>query len=518
MRKLSQQELDRLHNRTPVVNEDSEENTEDLQEQDAGKKGKKGKKKVKDSGDGNKKSKKALIVVLLCFLALAGIYVFISLSFIGRFQFRTYVNDMSVTFASPSEVAYDYRRASSRLMFSFISKDGYTESVSLSKLGVTRSDDSSLLTLKQNPWCWPVSLFKPTQYTISDTLSYDDEELDKNIRKLECMDVVHTTMPRDAYVTVDEDRCVYYIVPEVEGNRPDVDKAIGLVKEALDKRVLSVDLGAEDCYFHPSLFSNDEVLNRVINECNEIVNLNIRLDLDADLVVTIPRDVMFRCVRRVGDTVTAQYDPIRQFVRSLAEQYNTVNKARKFNTVMDGTIRILPSNTDNFVGWDMDIEATLKIVNAMVRERESGKVEVIWKSVGKSHDQMNDFGNTYLELSIDRQMLWLHVNGVIVVSTPVTTGRDSDDRRTPVGMFKTLEFRRDFTMTGDGYTAFSHYFILVTADGVGIHDASWRSEYGGDEWVNNGSHGCINTPFDAVKEIFETLEARGAQSTPVIIY
>ena len=51
--------------------------------------------------------------------------------------------------------------------------------------------------------------------------------------------------------------------------------------------------------------------------------------------------------------------------------------------------------------------------------------------------------------------------------------------------------------------------------GVGIHDlASRGNNFGGDIYMTNGSHGCINTPLDAAKKIYDTVSV----GTPVIVY
>ena len=43
--------------------------------------------------------------------------------------------------------------------------------------------------------------------------------------------------------------------------------------------------------------------------------------------------------------------------------------------------------------------------------------------------------------------------------------------------------------------------------GIGIHDASWRSEFGGKIYKTGGSHGCINSPDYLAKAIFDNIEA-----------
>jgi lipoprotein-anchoring transpeptidase ErfK/SrfK len=49
---------------------------------------------------------------------------------------------------------------------------------------------------------------------------------------------------------------------------------------------------------------------------------------------------------------------------------------------------------------------------------------------------------------------------------------------------------------------------------VGIHDASWRSTFGGTIYKTNGSHGCINAPRSIVTKIYDEIEA----GTPVVAY
>ena len=51
-------------------------------------------------------------------------------------------------------------------------------------------------------------------------------------------------------------------------------------------------------------------------------------------------------------------------------------------------------------------------------------------------------------------------------------------------------------------------------DGVGIHDSKWRSTYGGAIYKTDGSHGCINTPWQQAKIIFENITV----GTPIICY
>ena len=61
--------------------------------------------------------------------------------------------------------------------------------------------------------------------------------------------------------------------------------------------------------------------------------------------------------------------------------------------------------------------------------------------------------------------------------------------------------------------SFVKYWMKVW-NGIGIHDASWRSQFGGKIYLTNGSHGCINTPLDNVIKLYNRVEI----GTPVVIY
>ena len=43
-------------------------------------------------------------------------------------------------------------------------------------------------------------------------------------------------------------------------------------------------------------------------------------------------------------------------------------------------------------------------------------------------------------------------------------------------------------------------------EGAGLHDASWRSSFGGSIYKTNGSHGCVNMPYSVAKAIYENIE------------
>ena len=50
--------------------------------------------------------------------------------------------------------------------------------------------------------------------------------------------------------------------------------------------------------------------------------------------------------------------------------------------------------------------------------------------------------------------------------------------------------------------------------GQGLHDASWRSRFGGNIYIYNGSHGCVNMPRSEVSKLYNMVEI----GTPVYVH
>ena len=124
-----------------------------------------------------------------------------------------------------------------------------------------------------------------------------------------------------------------------------------------------------------------------------------------------------------------------------------------------------------------------------------------------------DVGDTYVEIDLSEQHMWYIVDNNIYVSTPVVTG-NYGSMDTPTGVFSVQSMATDVSLVGDDYVSFVEYWIAFIGSSYGIHDASWRSEFGGDIYKGDGSHGCVNTPYSAVQKIYRHIDV----GTPVIVH
>ena len=109
--------------------------------------------------------------------------------------------------------------------------------------------------------------------------------------------------------------------------------------------------------------------------------------------------------------------------------------------------------------------------------------------------------------------MWFYKNGGLVVGTPVVTGSLSGGFATPSGVYDLDYKAMNVTLKGEGYASPVTFWMPYGGD-IGIHDASWRTDFGGSIYVNSGSHGCVNTPYAAAQAIYNGIE----DGTPVIVY
>lgn len=136
----------------------------------------------------------------------------------------------------------------------------------------------------------------------------------------------------------------------------------------------------------------------------------------------------------------------------------------------------------------------------------------------KVKSQFENIGKTYIEIDISDQKMKYYKNNKKLLSTDVVTGKNSTP--TVTGIFDVYQKAYDYTMRGydpitKALTYESHSdYVLKFFETYYIHDATWRNEFGGDIYKENGSHGCVNTPYQKAKKLYQQVELH----TPVIVH
>jgi lipoprotein-anchoring transpeptidase ErfK/SrfK len=123
----------------------------------------------------------------------------------------------------------------------------------------------------------------------------------------------------------------------------------------------------------------------------------------------------------------------------------------------------------------------------------------------------------YIEVSLSSQHLWAYQDGQVVYSSPLTSGATGAGFPTATGLFsiyyKTTNTHLDGRPFGYNYNVFVQFWMPFHAD-YGLHDASWRSSFGGQDYYYGGSHGCVNLPYATAAFLYSWSEV----GTPVWVH
>lgn len=438
--------------------------------------------------------------ILFCYLT--GV-----LLFSNRFPFRTYVDGKSVFFSSIDEVSLDKLYDTRLTTMTFLLPNDTKVRVPFSDLGIYKNADADVTKIVLQPWKWPATLFSDTYYTLDNQYQYDETYLKKSVSELSFMQTKVTS----ENVMLSVKNGSFNISNSYDALHLNPDIVFQKIKDALHMGKYTVSL--TECY-EDTIF--DTTIQQICNKGNQLLQQDIVLDCKG-VTEIVPMAVKENALYYQNGEFQVHELVIREYVSSLAKKYDTDGKNWLFQTTAGEVLTITPSEKDSLSRFCMNQADTIVRVCDLLLGKDV-PTAVIWSSEGVSHEANTDIGNSYVEISIEKQHLWYYEDGTCLVDTDVTTGKSLDELDTPTGVFHVLQLATDYTMYGSYGSAFVHYFIKVTKEGVAIHDASWRNVYGGEEYKTNGSHGCINTPYEAVSKLYDLLSEKQTDVIPVIIY
>lgn len=218
---------------------------------------------------------------------------------------------------------------------------------------------------------------------------------------------------------------------------------------------------------------------------------------------------------------TINSNNIKNQVAQINSSQSTLNKNFLFKT-HSGSVISVPGQS---YGWAINVAAdTNRIQDAFENGQPSVSADVYgigWNTHGIGYDTIanHGIGNTYAEVSIEQQRIWLYKNGQLVVTTNVVTGRHDVGEDTPKGVWYIMYKQSPATLVGSEvgnphYSVPVQYWAPFTDSGCGFHDASWRTNWSSTAYLHQGSGGCVNTPPSVMKTVYDNL----SQNEPVVIY
>lgn len=440
---------------------------------------------------------------------LAGIflaYLAASVYFMEHFFLGTAVNGENVEFQTVKQVNSLILEQAEGYGLTLLERGGTEESVTAQQLGMSFSETENVRNYKrvQNGFLWPRMFWQQDTYQIAPDITFDEETFDETLASLSC--VREGEEPEDARVELTADG--YELYPEQQGSRIKEDVLKEQVRAAAETLTETVDLEEAGCYEAPSLTADSPEITELAAKLDQWFATEVTYEFGSQTEV-VDSSVVAGFIQLDGCEASLSEEAVRAWVAGLADRRDTYKKSRQFNSTLRGVITVSGGN----YGWQIDQETETAALLASVEKGETAAKQPAWSREGKAWGDNNDVGDTYIEVDMGAQHMWAYKDGALLIDTDVVTGNISRNYGTP-SLVAAIQYKdRNAVLRGDNYATPVKYWMPFYGN-YGIHDASWRREFGGTVYLTNGSHGCVNTPPAAMKVIFENMDS----GTPVVLY
>ncbi len=425
----------------------------------------------------------------------------------GRFPFRTTLNGQDVSLQRALDVQRTCMDGYYPNMYFYVESRG-NPPYSVTPSSFDFSDaERAVSFLPDNTLAWPRSLFEDTSvYTL------DGGAINKLAQRIEndsdAFRAERWVTPEDAYVVYDETNGKFTIVPDTAGSA--IDKA--KFEAALEQHVRygrgNLDLNAAGVYRHADVRSTSPQLTVENNKLNRFLDAEVVYTV-GDVTKAFAARALLPYVSTGSGSSGAHYNAsaaaasgvFDAFAQELAEAFDSPGISRDFIT-HDGVAVEVKEKT-----WraKLDVEGTAAALAALTFDDfiapDNGKLAgtLVWEKAPL------DALTNYVEVDLTNQHLYLYTDGELALDSPIVSGCVAQHHSTPGGAFSLIGKSRNVVLRGEDYANFVSYWMPFN-NRIGLHDATWRSRFGGTIYKTNGSHGCINLPKDVAAAVYDAID------------
>lgn len=462
-----------------------------------------------------KKHHAGLVVLIIFLLVIAGCaaaYCVHAEQYNSRFIEGTFINGANVGNLTAAQVEESIKKRVENYSLILDFGNGQTETLTNEDVGLTYAPDGNVekILQDQNKYAWIEGKLwgKKLNYTVGESYSYDLDKIKNALNAFPEMQTENQTQPQNAYMKQGEDG-TFSIVPEVAGNTIVPDVVEKAVEKAVKNGKKKIDITSLDgVYEEPDVRSDDEKLNTQVDDLNNFLNTTVTYKKYNGETVTLDKNTTKDWLSASEDDPNYYYintDVIRskcaEFIKQFAASDDVVNNTTTFHSHNKGDMQLKCKPYGHTVDQSAETEALYQDLIQKKSETRTPKYSM--------NSQNGGFGNTFVEIDIDAQHVYVHQGDNIVFDCDCVSGLASDpSRATPKGVFQIFWKTTDRDLKGNygpdgqpGYVSHVNFWMPFNG-GVGMHDASWRSQFGGQIYQTSGSHGCVNLSYDSAKTIY----------------
>ena len=471
-----------------------------------------------------KKLLRFLLLFLLCglLIGLAG-YLGLSMYYRNNFSVNTWINGVYCTGKSLEQVNKELvsaEKAAAELYL--VAPDSSRWEIDILEAGIQLDYTAELKKYLQgnDAFYWMDHLRKNTSVELTPKWTVADEEKFRSY--LEQIPFIAQELDKEYGVKLRLSEEGYSLW---DGNcqRLNFDRTYDYLRECLANGQTTVSLGEGGCYEDIQDSSEDKRQRQLwrkicdyAEDCSWIV-----YDMGSEKIEFTPALVAgFLEKEEKGDVpaldekgeLIISEEKVYQWVDELALAYDTYGMEREFLSTRGDVVKVKYCTYGTRLNAQKEKEYLWKVLHEKPQEAEEGPHIPDYTREAYARG-LDDLGGTFIEIDLTEQRMYYYEHHELILETDVVTGNLSWRLGTPEGIYYLYGKQRNRVLMGGDVPAFVKYWMPING-GIGIHDASWRSSFGGEIYKTNGSHGCINTPTDIVSQLYEMAEV----GVPAVVF
>lgn len=444
-------------------------------------------------------------------------YIGVSLYFSAHFLPNTEINGHECSGKTVAEVEDVFKEEMKEYSLTVYDKDGQKEEITSEDIALEYKENKDMKNAlkEQNPFLWPVAIFFKETGEVTVDLSYDSGKFDQRVQSLRAM-TVEQLPPESARPEFNGSQFV--VKPEVYGTAVEPEAVKEKIAKAVRELKPAINLKDENCYAKPEFTSKSSEVIQACEEMNQYCKANITYSMDEPVIIDA---AVISTWLSYDEEMNVALDEgaIKKWLEEFGDKYDTLEGERTFTTPTGKEATV--SGGD--YGWSIDEDTEFEAIkDALMTGETVTKEPACYVGGTAASHGMPDWGTTFAEVDITEQHMWYVQDGTVVLESDVVTGLPIPERATPPGVYVFKEKALHATLVGEvlpgtkepSYRTPVDYWMRITWEGVGFHDAGWQPGFGGDLYNTIGSHGCVNMPVDKAGELYDLIEV----GTPVIIH
>lgn len=444
-------------------------------------------------------------IAIISLIALVAIYVIGIITFSGRIVPNTNLGEMKLSMIKFDDLNYQVNQEFENE--SLVINDEVITDYQSSVTDLGASIDSEKLTLdikgNQNPFIWPLEIAAKSNFELKDYITVDQDALASKLETDGFFNTDNRITANPAKLELNPDTNNYEVVEATAGTVIDQD----LLVEQVSKALYSLQSPIDTTESYHLAKNNVDQLTEQAEMLNQRINRNVSMEIGEDMI-EVPKQLVAESLF-INDDGAVDIDgtDIYNYLYDQSLQYDSSEVGFGYRTVIESDI--VPAYNEIVAGLLDDGTDDIVGVAPINNEEDTFKPSVKTKE------------KTYIEISIGKQVMWVFKDGELLVQTPVVTGNAAQGWDTPTGKYSIIDKETDKVLNGSSvgfdYEVPVNYWMRLTNSGVGIHDIDWLNADNAwdsrEVYTTNGSHGCINTPGEAMATIYSNIPV----GTPVFI-